>query len=426
MPAVLAPHRQSEIRQLVEAALRPSRFRGLLTRDLSGGVGVSVALGVVSLGDWNPKRAWRRWTRKPRFFEAARLWLTPDSTGLISRAPQLQALPEIRRRVCLEHYHDEDFARELRRACADVREKHPGLADWVDCRSALLDFVINPPGQVPRQLVETGHLLDNALTRMIHFRATGDMAEAATIADGLIAHSLDAVRAACCCILSPEREDQETDCSVNLMLPIPKEGLQPLPSMAGNWSTAEELWAGVEFDNRLVVLSETPTGVAARSHKGFWAPIPRLVQRPLPGAMTAVCERRANAVFTDDLPEVNGHAAGLDARWKRYMTEVFDKRLFISFPSIMPDPAGVRQVLAVINVNVTPPPDDRTWRRAYHDVWLTAATSAVSVFARFAYWGTLVRMEAEQRHLSAGILPVCRDSPTRPQLGTQQLLPPSD
>ena len=71
------------------------------------------------------------------------------------------------------------------------------------------------------------------------------------------------------------------------------------------------------------------------------------------------------------------------------MNEHFDRRLFISFPVIVPNDTR-REVAAVLNVNVSHPVGDTSWDRLHHQAWLDSSMNAVSHFARFVFWSTSI------------------------------------
>lgn len=386
----MIPPNDLDALERAHSRLKPSKLRWLLHHDIDLG-NHSVSIGPVQIGDLNPQRVWRRATLRSRMYEAAREWTRPGDHGHADALP-LKSLSALRRSVGLEHWHEHDFARDLQGACSELVRSVPELRRWIDCRNALLDYLLSPAQTLPPELQRTLLIFERSVQGVTHLGAVGEREGAVLVATELMQKALDGAKSACCWVISQQPGAQRTDCSANLMLPV-EAGYTPRdPGQRNNFDACCSLWDGIRHTKRLMVLAETEPGVTGQSHSGFWLPIIRTDRgHCLPGAGDAFVLQRPRSVFKDDLPSLakRGLPDSTDANWRAHMTSRFERKLFISIPIVVPTERGVTQVAAVLNVNVSPPEEDKSWLRAYHEPWLTAAAAAVEPFGRHAFWSTL-------------------------------------
>jgi hypothetical protein len=182
--------------------------------------------------------------------------------------------------------------------------------------------------------------------------------------------------------------------SANLMVPVSGAAeWMPTPEIRRNGDRSRALWAGLNSENRLLIVAQT----AGAEHVGFWVPLARAERGGpwLPGAPTAFRHGRGDAVFKEDLPPLSGFPDAVAARWKAYMITHFAQRMFVSVPFVAPKggPGASRVVVSVLNVNVDAA-DLTGWRRASHPEWLKVARDRSRPFVEIAFEALIV-MSAE-------------------------------
>lgn len=263
---VLRPHDSEGLLNYIDPRLRDPPLKWLyMSTDGDGkGAEVKVTLGPVTLGNLSPTRYYRRLTASPRFRAAANAWLRPDPEGMARGQLGRNDLERLKNRVCLKHWPLLDFALGLQDRCDQVASAHRPLQAWVRCRSALLDHVVSPPLPLPNQLVEAGQISERVGMSVASLWGANQMPEVLQLATPWLESTLQSAKTACCWVFSPDRGTDRTDCSANLMMPIPAEEEDQLagkcqdPAWLMNHKRASDLWAGVRHEQRLVVVSETP------------------------------------------------------------------------------------------------------------------------------------------------------------------------
>lgn len=389
------PHRYQEIQELFGRKIRRP-WLGRLIPELEE---LPESVAGVNLGvSWWAK-VYRRATRWLRYRAAAYEWLKPEGPSHHG-APGLAGIPDIKALVRIDHYTDSAFAEGVKRRALKIRDKHPELRPWIDCRLALLEGVTNPftrLGPDFRELEVTLRSQERLAYALLH---QGRLEAAEQAAHDLSTKALGAVAAICAKVLGPPTA-RKPRLHANLMLPIPKRG--PLtgadvglktrlqPAWGKNVAAADELWKDVapEGTKCLQVISETNPV----QHGGFWIPVLKGDNEgPMPGAATAYLRMHGSAVFTRDLPPLAGFPGWLEQKWHLHLRQRFDYEAFVSLPLTMPSAAGLA-VAAVVNVNVDFK-ETAPWLRAYHDDWLDVAEEQVADFAEIAYHAAIVHLSA--------------------------------
>jgi hypothetical protein len=320
---------------------------------------------------------------------AARQWLNPNQPVL-----GLSDLPHIQSEYGFANGFKE-FARDIQRHSEKLEQAHPQLALWIQRRNALLDFLLDPPKARSGHERGAQFLLHHRLIQLVSYLyALHPLDYVIALADELAAQALtDAgVETSQCLGTGP------CHFNANLMMPIAfnisRDSLMSAKGAAAGH--AREVWAACPlFDRCLIIAAETEDA----GHLGFWVTLARGNQNQhLPGASSAFLNMEPNAVFKNDLPDLEGFPDQMDAAWKAYMQSHFHQDLFISLPFLVPlsaeNPSG-RKVAAVININIQS--GDKRWKRAYHKEWLEEVMDRVSPLAEIAFFAIQVKVEAAKR-----------------------------
>jgi len=214
------------------------------------------------------------------------------------------------------------------------------------------------------------------------------------LAEQISRNALRAAAFAACSVFGGE-------CHVSANLMVPGRIDRPLPTCSPGSSAemvrkrADDLWAGLYCDRRLLIVGETK----GAGHVGFWVPAAKGSSgEELPGAPYAYLRMAGQAVFRDDLPPLEGLPDTVRRKWHEYMTRHFSERLFVSLPMLVPDsamPGTGSIVVAVLNLNASPQKEE-AWYRAYHPEWLRIAQGRVAEFAEIAYYAFLMQVEANR------------------------------
>ncbi|MFZ0680768.1 hypothetical protein [Candidatus Binatus sp.] len=340
-----------------------------------------------------PARAFRIVGRSILLSEAARRWLRPNFPCL-----SVADLGRLQREAALDDVDLAAFASEIKYECLQLSRDHPELMFWIRKRTALLDYILEPPKQPSSESLRGVIGLHQGLMQAVSYVYSMDNMEAvAGMADDLSATALNAAAQEVCSILG------KGPCYVNANLMVPLKmtnGSEPVFSPAGTTAAVErsnKLWAGRTSAARcLMVVAETEDA----GHLGFWVPLARTADGgDLPGAPTAYFRLSGDAVFKDDLPDLIGFADDLNRDWQDYIVKHLHEDLFVSLPFLVPGappPSSATTVAAVLNVNVRPS-DAESWRRGYHKEWKDIATGRAAPFIEVAFHAFLVKMEAYRR-----------------------------
>jgi len=328
----------------------------------------------------------------------------------------------------MEHYTDASFCEGVRQRCRTLLTRYPELRSWVECRLALLEYVLDPPRLLYEQLRDLEVTLrsrERVAYKQLH---QGNLEDALHTAAGLAEEAMEAVNAVTKQVLSP-RAAPAVPMHANLMMPISRQRLSAANAVGipsehherwnKNKETADSLWAGVGDANCrcLQIVAET----RPLQHGGFWVPLARgETGEALPGASTAYAKMQGSAVFRHDLPHLDGFSGQVNRRWTAYMAEDFEHDLFVSVPLTLPMRGG-HDVAAVVNVNVVYA-DDAPWFRAYHQEWLALLEQEVADFAEIAYHAAIVQLSAHAERQGAKLQLDTRAEFLLPQLPTALLL----
>lgn len=346
-------------------------------------------VGIKGVKIGGLRKVFRKATEPGRYGLAAWKWLRPNRP-----CPGLDELPAIQAFAGLEHVHAQTFALRLMNRCREIVREHPQLERWVLLRIAALEYVVHPvSAPIPDELRDSSIMLRASLFQAQHlcWQAPKD---AGLLARRILSRAMEgAARAAVQAFGAGEGT-----LSSNLMVPMKGPTIfAPTDVARANHERAEELWRGLDFERRLVIVGETRRAM----HLGFWVPLVRGDRDALlPGAPTAFDHGEGAAVFKDDLPALVGFPAAVEARWRSFMTERFRDRLFVALPFRAPDGTGAHVTPAVLNVNVSAS-DIGPWRRAYHPEWLRFARDRVQPFVEIAFGALMVILAQETQEIPA-------------------------
>jgi hypothetical protein len=276
---------------------------------------------------------------------------------------------------------EQEFLKHVRDQCIEWRAEHTEYRLWIDCRLALIDFLLNEshgPNNARRAAAFKSHhsLIGSALT-LSHAPKDGlhDLYDTARSA-------LQAGAAEACRVLGMEG----SRFSANLMI----EGTSRSPrhtTPAGE--QARKLWGNVPRQYLEVVL-ETPPDSSERAHDGFFVPLLHGSGVPdIPGATSAYFNGYGSAVFKDDLPTLTGLSEEDNRSWRRYLEDFLPETMFVSLPFRVPrDGQSVQDLVtaAVLNMNVQASLKDHRARSAYHKEWLELARDSVHDFTNTAFY----------------------------------------
>lgn len=344
------------------------------------------------------KNAFRDWTSEGRYNFARWLWLEPQNPCW-----ELDDISRLKIKAGLDHIEDTVFLKELQRQCRDYIRIHPQLRLWIEKRNALLEFKTELIPDIRDELNRNALKLRRAQFEAAGFLNSGqnDLAlEAAnSISENALLYALEGVVN----ILGKNR-GVECPANANLMVPWNMNGAAspeffPNETARKNNEKALRLWRHLPNPNKcLISIAETKDA----NYLGFWVPLDSGgIQNNLPGAPTSFFQKKPTAVFKDDLPPLSGFPQLLKEEWGTYMRNDFQQQMFVSIPFLVPQThAGMGSVVAaVLNVNVSPPEDDR-WRRAYHREWLDEVRRNIEQFLEAAFMSNGIRFSAENHMLS--------------------------
>ena len=350
-------------------------------------IDASLAVGPIRVG--KVRGLFRELTNGSRLKFAAYTWLRPEPPTFGPKD-----IATVRAASGLDHFENRVFSNRLGEAFNDLIRSHPKLELWIRRRMALLDYE-RPQEEAFQELKDHALSMRFALAQAFA-AAPQNPRDANLIAREVCANALTAAAEAARLVLG------RGACrfSANLMVPAALHNslvpcLEPTAAVLKNAQKAADLWKelpGSTTDKCLVVLAET----ADANQVGFWVPLSRGDHRNyLPGAPTAYFGLRGSAVFSDDLPTLEGFSRTLLDRWKLYMTQDFQDHMFVSLPLVIHRPEdGGRKCIAVLNINASPQAQTEDgWRRAYHEEWLSLAPDRVAPFIEIALYAVNVQLE---------------------------------
>jgi hypothetical protein len=385
-------HEQRELVDYFNRRLPPKKSRWLALVASGETEDIRLEIGPVKIPF--PAGAFRYFARSILQSEAARRWLQPDSPCL-----GIAELERLQMEVGLGDVDLAEFAREIKYECRQLSRDHPELNLWIRRRSALLDYILEPPQQPSSESVRAVMGLHQGLMQAVSYVYSMENMEAvAGMADDLSATALNAAAQEVCLILG------KGPCYVNANLMVPlkltdSSGPGFTPAGAGvAVERSARLWAGrASAAKCLMVVAETENA----GHLGFWVPLARGADgvANLPGAPAAYFGLVGDAVFKDDPPDLVGFPNDLNRDWQEYILHHLHEDLFVSLPFLVPGappPSAATTVAAVLNVNVRPS-DAENWRRGYHKEWLEIASGRAAPFVEVAFHAFLVKMEAYRR-----------------------------
>lgn len=364
--------------QLALAAPRP--IGKVLFSVLARSAGSDVTVAGVKLSPW--LKLVCRLTEGQRYRLALFLWLRPDPP-----CPGLEDIEAIRKDACLTDVDRGVFLKRLRDDCRELMRVQPRLANWLQLRVGLLDWALTPMWERPEEIEDSQVVLRTLLTRANHLHWQTPR-EAQRLASLIVRNAMEGAALALASAVGNKGEKV----SANLMAPVQATGPLFMPGNAAAANAnerAEALWEGIDAEHRLLIVAETRDS----NHLGFWIPIARGEGgNPLPGAGSAFLRGDGDTVFKDDLPPFQGFPAKVEARWRSFMVEQFQEKLFVSIPFRAPNgTAGSRITPGVLNVNVDAV-DTALWRRAYHPEWLRLARREVQPFIEIALSALLIML----------------------------------
>ena len=346
---------------------RLKRPRGYASIDVPD---ANIELGPLKISKL--REGWRALTAKKRFHRAAYSWLRPEQPHTLTEIRGMQDA------AGLDHIEKEAFCTRLVSHCRHIMRTLPELRRWGESRIALLEFELAQP-KLPEILsYDVAMMLNTELLGAAFLMGVDDVAarECAAIVS---AEALQAAAQAVAHMLG--REGPTCHLNANLMVEV-HSGTPAGPKFkfharaTENSRKAAKLWEGERWDRCLVIVAETvDSKCVAVEHVGFWVPMIRKQHgETLPGASTAFARMAGDAVFKDDMPRMAAFDSRLAARWRNFVAENIEEKLFVSLPLIVPNQHG-RAPVAVLNVNADPP-EDHPWCRAHHPEWLGLATTA--------------------------------------------------
>jgi hypothetical protein len=359
-------------------AVRRPLWRSFM-RGPNGDVSLTLPVKGIPIKVALPKNLWRSVTLGMRYAAAAWKWLQPDDP-----CRTLRDLPRIQESAGLDHIDRQTFANALIDSCKDTMRLQPQLRRWGEYRIAALEYWADPPRPVDQRLADLAVTLRNGLWRAHHI-AWPDPARGLSRVDKV---GEDAMHAAALSVTQTLGIEGTSSLSANLMVPFSDTVEFPTND---NWNRAVELWTGMDTSKRLVIVAETE----GSSHAAFWVPATRGEGGAvLPGAPTAYVHLEGDVVLKDDLPPLRGFGERIEARWRSYMFESFQQKLFVSVPFRAPNGHGGYIAPAILNVNADAH-DVTRWKRAYHPEWLALVRERVQPFVEIALTAWLIRLNQE-------------------------------
>ena len=300
-------------------------------------------------------------TATERFAFATWKWLRPAEPTL-----SLKELSGLQKAAGLDHLTFQEFLLELRSRCREFQRNHSTMSKWVRKRIALMDYAIDGVPTYPRELVEAQSGLLFQYTQANHL-IWQDPEEAQNATDNLIRDLL--LTAAGAALSAFSNEYRGWNCSANIMLPFNAENLPQV----GRFLNAQTVW-GVPEGRCLSVVTDTSS-----ENIGFWVPLRKTGGYSTPGAAMAFNHLEGSAVFKDDLPPLPGLSTAVVSAWTTYMQNIFEDTMFVSIPLSVIDGHG-NSPIAVLNINVSPPPNSEEIWRACQPEYLKEAQARAATY----------------------------------------------
>jgi hypothetical protein len=387
----LGTHRLDKLAEAHGKLPKPKKWLSVLENslDIIQGLQRDVPLGPV-------KAVVKSWSAKQRIEAAAWRWIRPQEE------PELHdTIPDLQRRLELQHLHRDEFLRRLIGACQELAEREPVLRTHVAARIAEAEYRLRGS-----EAVDLGEAFGVSVLQLtaVTDRHRSNPVEARPAAKALVQSALAGICRQVAAVLDPAPNSCRV-MNANLMVPISSNQFLEPAHFRGmvRVRAGQVLWSGYEKWNPhqfFLVVAETEQGPG---FEGFWVPDIRHDGAPLPGAPRAFVTGDVQRLLPRDLPAFPVPDAAIRNRWTSYMrgsepgTFTFD--LCISIPiKSQTTLMSMSQPVGVVNVNVQ---SNGLWPRALSRSWRRLVAKGVEPWAA-VLWPALGMVYACDLALKAG------------------------